>query len=161
MNLLTQSFGLVLQLPGYANFITSARRSWDLQLTPSWTRRISHQTLSLDKPGVSIKQVLRSTQLPLIAALLMLQSPSCPLLFKLPDMSSARVKEKLPQYLQVRDIMNRPVVSSQALDVSSVGDSSGAQGQGAHGFRGGRSVSTPFPMEVSRNHSQSIDMDFA
>lgn len=64
-------------------------------------------------------------------------------------MSSVRVKEKLPQYLQVRDIMNRPVVSSQALDVASVGDSSVAQGQGAHGFRGGRSVSTPFPtMEV-------------
>jgi hypothetical protein len=92
----------------------------------------------------------------------MLQSPSCPLLYKLPDMSSARAKEKLPQYLQVRDIMNTPVISSQALDVFSVGDSSGAQGQGAHGLlRGGRSVSTTFPMEVSRNHSQSIDMHFA
>jgi hypothetical protein len=68
-------------------------------------------------------------------------------------MSSARVKEKLPQYLQVRDIMNRPVVSSQTLDVASVGDSSGAQGQGVHGFRGPRSVSTPFPMEVRHNYA--------
>ncbi|KAF9510965.1 hypothetical protein BS47DRAFT_1213664 [Hydnum rufescens UP504] len=57
----------------------------------------------------------------------------------------ARVKDKLPQFFQVRDIMNRPVVSAQALDMSPIADSP----TGGGGFRGlNRSVSTPFPIET-------------
>lgn len=73
-------------------------------------------------------------------------------------MLSARVREKLPQYVQVRDIMNRPVVSSQSgLDASGVGEHSGSVGPSSGRFHGVRSVSTPFPMEVSIYDLLSID----